>query len=126
MNKGYMTIEASVVVPVILFGVFATILGLMLAYERGYAKASEYERLYTIPLNNIRNESVEEYLGGIDAEKGIVVGALGISSGYSGHKASFEGKLKVIKDVEVSCSREIDVREDRLRRWQLYDDTFEE
>ena len=42
MNKGYITIEASVVVPVILFGVFATVLGLMIAYERGYVKASEY------------------------------------------------------------------------------------
>ena len=126
MNKGYMTIEARVIVPVIIFGAFFAILGLLIAYERGFVNSSEYERLYTIPLNNIRNECVEEYLSGADFEKSIVTGALDMKSSYSSHKASFEGTLRVIKDISVSCSREIDVREDRLRRWQLYDDTFEE
>lgn len=126
MNKGYITIEASVIVPIVLFGVFATILGLMIAYERGYVKASEYERLYTIPLENIRNESVAAYLDGADCEKGIVCGSVEVTGGYSGHKALFEGVLRVMSDNEVNGSREVGVCTDRLRRWQLYDDTFEE
>ena len=125
-NRGYMTIEASVIIPVVLFGIFATILGLMLAYERGHIKASENERLYTVPLEYIRNENVEEYLNAADYEKGIVCGSAAVSCGYSGHKATAEGVLRVIDENEVNSGREIGVCTDRLRRWQLYDDTFEE
>ena len=56
-NKGYMTIEASFIVPIVLFGIFFTIMGLMLSYERGYIIAEENVALYEIPLTNIRNDS---------------------------------------------------------------------
>ncbi len=125
-NKGYMTIEASFIVPIVLFGIFFTIMGLMLSYERGYIIAEENVALYEIPLTNIRNDSVEGYLSGREYTGGVVIGSASVGTSYSSHKAKCSGVLKIYGTNSVSSSREVDVCTGRLRRWQLYDDLREE
>ena len=121
-NKGFMTVEASVVVPVILIGVFVCLFGLILIYEKGYVLSNEYEALYTIPFNDIRNGSVEGYLSGQNYTGGVVLGEANVESGYNWHKAKCQGIVSLYGDSEVKAAREIDVLVERLRRWQFYDD----
>lgn len=124
-NKGYMTIEASFIVPIVLFGIFFTIMGLMLSYEKGYIIAEENVALYEVPIRNIRDNTVEGYLSGKDYTGGVVIGAAAVSTSYSSHKACCDGVLKIYGTNSVSSSREIDICTNRLRRWQLYDDLIE-
>lgn len=125
-NRGMMTVEASVIVPVVLFGVFICLFGLMLIYEKGYVLGNEYAALYTIPFKDIRNGSVEEYLSGQDYIGGVVLGEANVESGYSWHKARCQGVVSLYGDSEVKAAREIDVLVERLRRWQFYDDIAED
>ena len=125
-NKGFMTIEASVVVPVVLFGVFTCIFGLIHAYERGYTMTGEYEALYEIPFNDVRNETSAGFLSGREYDKGIINGSLSVSCGYAGDKATCDGDLELFGNTKIKGEREIDVCVDRLRRWQLYDDIVQE
>ena len=125
-NKGFMTVEASVIVPVILFGVFVCLFGLILICEKGHVLGNEYEALYTIPFNNIRNNSVNEYLSGKSYVGGVVLGEADVESSYSWHKAKCQGEVRLYGDSEVNAAREIDVLVERLRRWQFYDDIAED
>ena len=126
MNKGYMTVEASIVVPVVLFGVFMCLFGLMLIYEKGYGLGNEYEALYTIPFSHIRDNSVDAYLSNKNYTYGVVLGEASVETGYSWHKAKCQGVLKLYGDSEINADREIDVLVERLRRWQFYDDIAED
>ena len=124
-SKGYMTIEASVIIPVVIIGIFVCLFGLILIYERASVSAAEYRALYTIPLNSIRNKEVQAYLEAQDYTGTVVLGSASVESSVSGSKASCEGQVCLFGSSSVSGSREIDVRVDRLRRWQFYGDTYE-
>ncbi|SEP57322.1 hypothetical protein SAMN02910369_00230 [Lachnospiraceae bacterium NE2001] len=124
-SKGYMTIEASVIIPVVIIGIFVCLFGLILIYERASVSAAEYRALYTIPLNSIRNKEVQAYLEAQDYTGTVVLGSASVESSASGSKASCEGQVCLFGSSSVSGSREIDVRVDRLRRWQFYGDTYE-
>ncbi len=124
-NAGFMTIEASVIIPVILLAVMVVLSGLIIIYEQGTLYAEETEALYTIPLGSIRDENVEEHLGNISYGEGLEFGSIDVSAGYCRHKAKCEGKIEYMDSFEISSTRELDVLVDRLRRWQLYDDISE-
>ena len=124
-NAGYLTIEASVIVPVILLAVMMILAGLIIIYEQGSLYAEEVESLYTIPLDTIRDGSVQNYLSGISYGDGLEFGSICTSPDYSHHKALCEGELSYREEFEINSTREIDVLVDRLRRWQLYDDISE-
>ena len=125
-NKGYMSIEASLIVSFILLTTFLMILGLLFTYERGHVFSKECERLYTIPIKNIRDKTVADYLNSEDYSKGIVYGELSSMGSYSSHKAKVSSSLIVREEKKISCKREIDQCSNRLRRWQLYDDIAED
>ncbi|MBR6403156.1 MAG: hypothetical protein IKS48_07200 [Eubacterium sp.] len=124
-NRGYMTLEASLIVPMVLSAIFMTLFCLIFVYERGIILSSENEALYTIPLKDIRNDSVTAYLSGRDYEEGMAYGSCNVNVDYTGHKAGCEGMIHLYSDSDISSKREIDVCVDRLRRWQLYDDIAE-
>ena len=125
-NKGYMTIEASIILPTILLAIMMIIICLIFVYERSVVASSEYVALYTIPLKNIRNDSVMSYLSGKDYEEGLAYGSCSVDTDYSRHMAKCEGTLNFYTDSEIAGRREIDVCVDRLRRWQLYGDLADE
>ncbi len=124
-NKGYMTIEASLIVPVILIGVCIMIMGMILVYERSFLLATEYERLYTIPYEYIRADLVGDYLETEDYNRGLYYKTAEVDTYYISHLAVCDGVLRVRDSISVSGKHEIDVCSDRLRRWQLYDDIAE-
>ena len=121
-DKGYMTIEASIILPTILMAIMMIIVCLIFVYERSVVASSEYEALYTIPLKNIRDDSVVSYLGGRDYQEGLAYGSCSVDTDYSRHMAKCEGILYLYTDSEIDSRREIDVCVERLRRWQLYGD----
>ncbi|MCR5213454.1 MAG: hypothetical protein K6E10_03495 [Eubacterium sp.] len=124
-NRGYMTVEASLLVPIILFGVFIMIMGMILVYERSCLMATEYERLYSVPLEYIRADIVEDYLASEDYNRGLYYKTACVETAYVSHLAVCDGVLKVRDNIEITGEHEIDVCTDRLRRWQLYDDIAE-
>lgn len=125
-NKGFMTIEASVIVPTILICAFFIILGLLFTYERANILSNEYRVLYSIPIKNIRDKTVEHYINGKDYTYAVIYGNADVNGEYVKHKASCTGSLDIYGKRNISTKREIDVCVDRLRRWQLYDDIREE
>ena len=125
-DKGYMTIEASVVIPVVLIGVFITLAGLIIMFEKSVIKAQEVETLYQIPLGYIRDDIVGSYLEEKSYGDTLEYGETSSSGNYSHHNASASGELEYIKRFKVDSEREIDLCVDRLRRWQFYDDISEE
>ena len=125
-DKGYLTIEASVIVPVVLFGVFICLFGLVFIYEKGYVQSSIYEALYTIPLNNIRKDDVVSYLDSEDYSGGIVWGTSKVESKYIFKKAECDGTVDLYGSSSVDGVREVDCLVERLRRWQFYDGFAEE
>ena len=86
-NKGYMTIEASFIIPLILMGIFMSLFGLILVYEKGVIYSSQYAAIYSVPINNIRNDSIEAYLDSRDYSRGVLFGSLTVDTYYSSHKA---------------------------------------
>ena len=122
LNKGYMTIEASIIVPVILLAIMMIIVCLIFVYERSVASSSEFEALYTIPIKNIRNDNVTDYLSGRNYDEGLAYGSCDVDASYSWHMAKCDGTLHLYSDSEICGRREIDQCVERLRRWQLYGD----
>ena len=124
-NKGYMTIEASFIIPLILMGIFMCLFGLILVYEKGVIYSSQYAAVYSVPINNIRNDSIEAYLDSKDYSKGVLFGSLTVDTYYSSHKAGCDGQLSLYGTHQLSSIHEVDARTERLRRWQFYGDTYE-
>lgn len=125
-DYGYMTIEASFVIAVIITAIFVVIMGFIFTYERSYLISKEYKGLYSIPINNIRNNKVENYLESIDFKSPTMYGEVNLKGAYRNKKAEYKGELDLNSHTNMSVSREIDVCVDRLRRWQMYDDIAEE
>ena len=121
-NKGYMTIEASFIIPLILMGIFMSLFGLILVYEKGVIYSSQYAAIYSVPINNIRNDSIEAYLDSKDYSKGVLFGTLTVDTYYSSHKAGCNGQLNLYGVSQINSIHEVDARTERLRRWQFYDD----
>ena len=121
-NKGYMTIEASFIIPLILMGIFMSLFGLILVYEKGVIYSSQYAAIYSVPINNIRNDSIEAYLDSRDYSRGVLFGSLTVDTYYSSHKAGCNGELGLYGTHQLSSVHEVDARAERLRRWQFYDD----
>ena len=125
-RKGYMTIEASLLVPIILFAAMLMIMGLIITYEKAKLLSTEYKALYSIPIDDIRNDSVEAYLSGKDYGAALIYGSHTVSVSYAGHRAKCDGTVELYGTVTACGDHEIDVLSDRLRRWQLYDSLAEE
>ncbi|MBO4863700.1 MAG: hypothetical protein J5517_05015 [Eubacterium sp.] len=124
-NKGYMSIEASFVIPILLLGILVVLAGLIIMFEKSVISVEEVESIYSIPLENIRDDRVKDYLCSKSPGERIEYGQVETSSDYVLHKASYDGTLDYFKSFGISFKREIDVCTDRMRRWQLYDDIGE-
>lgn len=125
-RKGYMTIEASFIVPIILFAAMLMIMGLIITYEKAKLLSTEYKALYSIPIDDIRSGSVESYLNGKNYGASLIYGDHSVSTSYAGKRAKCDGTIELFGTVTASGDHEIDVLSDRLRRWQLYDSLAEE
>ena len=111
-NKGTMTLEASVIIPIILFLVAGAILLYLTIGKRESIRGEYYTNLYTISLAEERSRTEDQlklsgavyYLDRVDA----------------GNFAAFQAEFP------VQAERERDKCASRLRRWQFYGDITEE
>ena len=124
-DKGYMSIEASVIIPMVLVAVYVIITGLIIIFEMAVLYKDEVTSIYQIPLSDIRNDNVAGYLNGKNYGAVLEYGEASGAGNYMNHKAEISGELKYIRSFSVCSKKEMDVCVDRLRRWQLYDDIKE-
>ena len=131
-NSGMHTIEASLLIPVILFLVAGVILLTVSQGRRETLRGELYQALYTIPVAAELDASPQDELrsradfiqsgasraGAEDASSGDQL-ALNGSVPYSG-VGSYSGILP------VHVERERDLCSNRLRRWQFYGNLTEE
>lgn len=111
-NKGMMTLEASVIIPIILILVAGAILLYLTIGKRESIRGEYYTNLYTISLAEERSRTEDQlklsgavyYLDRVDA----------------GNFAAFQAEFP------VQAARERDKCASRLRRWQFYGDITEE
>lgn len=111
-NKGMMTLEASVIIPIILFLVAGAILLYLTIGKRESIRGEYYTNLYTISLAEERSRTEDQlklsgavyYLDRVD----------------DGNFAAFQAEFP------VQAERERDKCASRLRRWQFYGDITEE
>lgn len=129
-DRGVIMVEASVLVPVILFLTAGIILTFLLEMKREMLRDDMVVSLYTIPVSEELDKSPEnelerraESLGG----KGeSVVGEFRdgrmILTGTTGMKEILGRPF----EFTARAARDRDVCSDRLRRWQFYGDITEE
>jgi len=131
-DKGMMTLEASVIVPVILF-LFAGVLLLFLAQgKRESLRGEMYTSLYTIPYAE-EKEIIAAYA--VMQRADDLSGKADIASvSYSGDGdelalsggVRFAGIGEYGGTLVVKAARERDKCVSRLRRWQFYGDITED
>ena len=131
-HRGMMTVEASILLPAILFILAVAILLLLAEGKREALRGEMYTSLYTLPIAEEMDHSPGEELteraseitqgkGHLDVEA-FTMGDIMTMTGsvrYFGI-GKYEGKLS------VHTGRERDCLESRLRRWQFYGDIAED
>ena len=61
-QRGYMTVEASFLMPLVLLIVASMIVALIYVYEKEHVRANIAEAVYSVPFQNKQTENVVEYL----------------------------------------------------------------
>ena len=122
-----MTVEASVVVPIIIFLVITVILIFMHLYEREYLRSEIYEKTYTIPYHNTKNDStILSYLESFNSENVYMFGTKDAKAECAGGQITFHGSINIKIRDDFDIKHEVGKCTDRLRRWQLYEVIAEE
>lgn len=123
-NKGYMTVEASFIVPLIMTITVVMMLALVFMYEKEYLRAGLYVDIYTIPYDE--QESPGGYLNQSQPEDFCLFGEAGKTALVSGNTIEEIGVVNFKGSEGIHAMRGRDKCADRLRRWQLYDAIKEE
>ena len=125
-NKGVISIEASLVMFIVIIMVFVCIYGMMYVMNCETLRSYMYERIYTAPLIK-----TSEYISEGVKENGL--GELMMwcddysMNGLAGDDGiAMMGRIDMRGITEIGCSTELGLCTDRLRRWQMYDDIAEE
>ena len=125
-SHGYMTVEASVVVPVILLIAMSLIMIFLHLYEREFLRSEMYVQAYSIPYHSTKcDEDIVAYLNTFQTKAEYMFGNHESRADCSRGQMSFKGSLdyKVKDDFEII--HEVGKCTERLRRWQLYEDIAE-
>ena len=108
-NRGMMTVEASVLILVILFLLAAAIVLYLTIGKRERLRGEETYQLYTIPIGAETGEDPMVRKGSVEFTNRLAR-SLGVTR----------------KDFSYAVKREQDHCAERLRRWQFYGDIAEE
>ena len=126
-DKGYMTVEASIVVPVILFIAISLIMMFLYLYERDYLRSEIYQRAYSVPYHNSKSDGgIMEYLNGFSPEDVYMFGNIDNSALSLMGQISFRGSVDYKVKGDFYIKHEVGKVTERLRRWQLYESIAEE
>lgn len=126
-EKGFMTVEASVIVPVILFIAVSLIMMFFYLYEREYLRSEIYERAYSVPYYSIRSDAeIMAYLNGLQPQDVYMFGSVDSEAVSFMGQISFRGIVDYKVKDDFYIKREVGKVTERLRRWQLYESLAEE
>lgn len=121
-NKGFMTVEASLVMPAAIMCFFIILYGLILSLDTEMVRADIYSVIYSVPVLN-GERYVEEAANGGNIGKDIIWGD--VSSETDG-AAAIRADIDLRGVHTVTGSTEYDLCTARLRRWQLYGNLADE
>ena len=125
-NSGVISVEASVVMFMVMVIVCLCIYGMMYVLNCETIRSYMYEKIYTAPLietsqyisDGARNNGLGDLLMWCDDYS--LTGMAGSDS------ITMIGRINMHGETGLGCSTEFGVCTDRLRRWQMYDDIAEE
>ena len=125
-QRGYMTVEASFLMPLVLLIVASMIVALIYVYEKEHVRANIAEAVYSVPFENKQKENVVEYLNEQDISQGVVIGSVDSNASKgSGKQVVLEAELHVKGDTNLKYQIDYCPVSKNLRRWQLYGDLTE-
>ncbi len=128
-NKGFMTIEACVIVPVLLSCCFFVLALLLQFFRRDALQLAAIRHIYTLTLSaeeeKMLGAELENKLLADGARSGEIPGRAEVSVEEEAAKVISLGRVHLISDDTVTVTKEVRCCTDRLRRWQLYDDITE-
>ena len=128
---GMMTLEASIIIPLILFIVAGSILLFIAQGRREELRGEMIKALYTIPVEKELDEDPRNEVAA--RAEGIMNGTstVGLSAASSGKKLGLEGNV-IYNGIggyggtlPAAAGRDKDLCSKRLRRWQFYGDLAE-
>ncbi len=127
VSKGFMTIEASVVVPVILFIALSIVMIFMHLYERDFMRGESYEMVYSVPYYSAKSDTgIVSYLKSVVRDNVYFFGETEDSAESINGNIICRGRVNYVVEDVYDVRHEIGKCTDRLRRWQLYDGFTEE
>ena len=131
-SGGMMTVEASILIPIILFIAAGAILLLLAEGKRETMRGDMYTALYTLPIAEEKDHSPGEELAGRVSEILQDTSAAELEAFAVGDDMSMTGSVRYFGvgkydgKLPVFAGRERDCTESRLRRWQFYGDLAED
>lgn len=122
-----MTVEASVIVPVILIIVISLIMMFLYLYEREYLRSEIYVKAYSVPYHSSKSDAdIVEYLNGFRPQDVYMFGNTGSEAGCFMGQIDFRGIVDYKVKGDFHIKHEVGKVTERLRRWQLYENIAEE
>ena len=127
IRKGYMSIEAAFIIPMLLLIAVTLIYLFMHLYEREYLRGELYQDSCSIP-HDVQDEDIgaAAYLNGIAPEDVYLYGSVRRDVGSSGGDITISGGIDFKVESAFTVKRETGKCSGRLRRWQLYESITEE
>ena len=127
ISKGYMTIEASFIIPIILFIAVTLIYLFMHLYEREYLRGELYRNSCSVPYHISKDDGeTVQYVNGIAPETESLFGSESRQAECRSGSLTIKGEIDFKVESEFKVQRETWKCTDRLRRWQLYESFTEE
>ena len=126
-RKGYMSIEAAFIIPMLLLIAVTLIYLFMHLYEREYLRGELYQDSCSIP-HDVQDEDIgaAAYLNGIAPEDVYLYGSVRRDVGCSSGDITISGGIDFKVESAFTVKRETGKCSGRLRRWQLYESITEE
>ncbi|GEM_PF-3383034 len=128
-NRGFMTIEACVIVPVLVSASFFILLILLQFFRRNAIQQAALQQIYLITLRaeeeKSSGEQIAERLSADGAFADELPGESGLKAEDEALRVKVTGELELISEDTVMVTREVRCCTGRLRRWQLYGDITE-
>ena len=126
-NSGFMTLEASVVIPVIIFIAVSIIFMFIHLYERELLRSDMYERAYSVPYENSKTDAgILQHIKGYQPGDKYLFGKASNSASCFWGQIDYSGSIEFKVKDNFNINHEVGKVTERLRRWQLYDDLAEE
>ena len=117
-EKGSVTVEMSLITPLILLIIFLMIRGLIYVYDTELLRGKGYEIIYTA-----RFDEEKEYMSEwAETDENVLWTSESYDMSASKDTLSYKAVFDMKGSTEVVAKKEYGVCTDRLRRWQLYGD----